>query len=314
MRSLNFIPHNTNINFVGARYVTLGLSVLLVVVTLAGLFFKGLNYGIDFKGGFSIVIRTPEKADVADLRQRIGAIDIGEHTIQEFGGPRDVLIRIPRQPGDDAAQNAALTKVRTALGEGIEYRQVDTVGPKAGEELIKNGIWAVTISILAMLLYIWIRFDWQFSVCGIIALVHDCFAILAMYCFLPFEFNLTAIVAILTTAGYSINDTVVIYDRIRENIKKNRKMEIKTLINRSINETLSRTILTSSTTLISLLALYFFGGKVIAEFSLPIIIGICVGTYSSICIAAVLLIYVGYGGHEDKVEIIKPELPVDGVV
>ena len=313
MRSFNFIPHDTNINFVGARFITLGLSVLLVIITLGGLFFKGLNYGIDFRGGFSIVIRTPEKADVADLRTRLETLNLGEHTIQSFGGPQDVLIRIPRQPGDDGAQNEALAKIRGALGTGIEYRQVDTVGPKAGAELIKNGIWAVTISILAMLLYIWIRFDWQFSVCGIIALVHDCFAILAMYCFLPFEFNLTAIVAILTTAGYSINDTVVIYDRIRENIKKHKKMDLKELINRSINETLSRTILTSSTTLISLLALYFFGGKVIAEFSLPIIIGICVGTYSSICIAAVLLIYVGYTDHsQDKVEVLAPAK--DGVV
>lgn len=293
MRSINFIPHNTKIDFIRGRFVTLGLSILMVVITLAGLAYKGLNFGIDFRGGFSIVIRTAEKADVADLRQRIAPLGLGDATLQEFGGPRDVLIRIQRQPGDDGAQAAALAKIREALGSGVEYRQIETVGPKAGAELIKNGITAVVIAIFAMLLYIWIRFDWQFSVCAVVALVHDCFAILAMYCFLPFEFNITAIVAILTTAGYSINDTVVIYDRIRENIKKNKKLDLPVLINRSINETLSRTILTSTTTLISLMALYFFGGKVIAEFSLPIIIGIAVGTYSSVCIAAVLLFYVG---------------------
>ncbi|MBN9565254.1 MAG: protein translocase subunit SecF [Alphaproteobacteria bacterium] len=306
MRSINFIPHNTNINFVGARFITLGLSILLVIVTLAGILIKGLNFGIDFKGGFSIVIRTEQPADVSALREKISGLGLGDHTLQGFGGPHDVLIRIQSQPGGEKAQQEALVKIKEGLGSGIEYRQIETVGPKAGDELIRNGITAVALAILAMLVYIWVRFDWQFSVCAILALVHDCFAILAMYCFLPFEFNITAIVAILTTAGYSINDTVVIYDRIRENIRKNKKMDLKTLINRSINETLSRTILTSSTTLISLTALYFFGGKVIAEFSLPIIIGIAVGTYSSICIAAVLLLYVGL--RPQKSEAAAPEL------
>jgi preprotein translocase subunit SecF len=300
MRSINFIPHNTNINFVGARFITLGLSVFLVVATLAGILINGLNFGIDFKGGFSIVIRTQEPADVSSLREKMGGLGLGDYTLQGFGGPHDVLIRIQRQSDDEKSQQEALVKIKNVLGTGVEYRQIETVGPKAGQELIRSGIAAVVMAIVAMLAYIWIRFDWQFSVCAILALVHDCFAILAMYCFLPFEFNITAIVAILTTAGYSINDTVVIYDRIRENIRKNKKMDLKTLINRSINETLSRTILTSSTTLISLGALYFFGGKVIAEFSLPIIIGIAVGTYSSICIAAVLLLYVGIKAQKNE--------------
>ena len=292
MASINFIPVNTKIDFVKARYVTLGISLLVSIVTLISIFMGGLNFGIDFKGGFSIVIRTEQQADLAALRSTLDKLHMGDVALQEFGSPRDVLIRVPRQPGDDAAQAVALTKIKSTLGSDVEYRQIETVGPKAGEELIKNGIWAVTLSMLAMLLYIWIRFDWQFSVCAILALLHDCFAILAMYCFLPFEFNITAIVAILTTAGYSVNDTVVIYDRIRENLKKNKKMPIKDLINRSINETLSRTILTATTSLLSLLALFLVGGKIIAEFSLPIIIGIIVGTYSSICIAAVLLMYI----------------------
>lgn len=293
MRALAIIPYNTKIDFMKLRFATFALSLALVVITLAGIFTKGLNFGIDFKGGFSIVVRTPNNADLTALRARLATMNLGDVALQEFGSPRDVLIRIQRQPGDDDAQNQALANIKAHLGSDIEYRQVETVGPKAGQELIKNGINAVLLSLVAMLVYIWFRFDWQFGVCAIVALTHDCFAILAMYCFLPFEFNITGIVAILTTAGYSVNDTVVIYDRIRENLRRHKKMPLPQLINRSINETLSRTILTSSSTLLALLALYLFGGKVIADFSLPILIGISVGTYSSIFMAAPMLLYVG---------------------
>jgi len=293
MQGLNLIPHNTKIDFIRLRFITFGLSLLLIVVTSAGIMWKGLNFGIDFKSGFSIVIRTPGEANLTELRQRLASMDLGDVALQEFGSPRDVLIRIQRQPGDDDAQSQALEHIKAHLGHDIEYRQVETVGPKAGQDLIKNGTMAVVLSVIAMLVYIWFRFDWQFGVCAVGALVHDCFAILALYCFLPFEFNITAIVAILTTAGYSVNDTVVIYDRIRENLRRHKKMPLAELINRSINETLSRTILTSSSTLLALFSLYFFGGKVIADFSLPILIGISIGTYSSIFMAAPLLLYVG---------------------
>jgi preprotein translocase subunit SecF len=293
MQGLNLIPHNTKIDFIRLRFITFGLSLLVILVTSAGMMWKGLNFGIDFKSGFSIVIRTPGEANLTELRQRLASMDLGDVALQEFGSPRDVLIRIQRQPGDDDAQSQALEHIKAHLGHDIEYRQVETVGPKAGQELIKNGIMAVVLSLIAMLVYIWFRFDWQFGVCAVVAILHDCFAILALYCFFPFEFNITAIVAILTTAGYSVNDTVVIYDRIRENLRRHKKMPLAELINRSINETLSRTVLTSSSTLLALFSLYFFGGKVIADFSLPILIGISIGTYSSIFMAAPLLLYVG---------------------
>ena len=233
----------------------------------------------------------PEAVDVSELREKLSNLHLGEVALQQFGADRDLLIKVERQEGNDSAQETAIQKVKETLGPNVDYRKVETVGPKVGGELVQNGIKAVGFALIAMLAYIAIRFEWQFAVCAILALAHDCIAILGLFSIFPLEFNETAIIAVLITAGYSINDTIVIFDRIRESLKKYKKLNLSEIINRSLNETLSRTTLTATTTLLALLALYFFGGKVISTFSLPIIVGIIIGSFSSICLAAPLLLY-----------------------
>jgi preprotein translocase SecF subunit len=291
MGLIPLVPANTKIDFVRMRYAAFAFSIIVIAGSLLALATEGLNYGIDFRGGFLIEIRTPQVADIALLRTSLSALNLGEVKLQEAGGPRDVMIRIEKQKGGDEAQQEALTKIKAALGKDVEYRRIETVGPKVSEDLINNGLIAVGLAMLAMLVYIWFRYEWQFGVCGVLALLHDCLAILGLYAVSPLEFNETSLIAILTTLGYSINDTVVIYDRLRENFRKYKKMPLPELLNLSMNETLSRTTLTVATTLLSLLALYLFGGKIIAEFSLPIIFGITFGTYSSIFISSLLLLY-----------------------
>ncbi len=299
---LRLVPPNTKINFVKIRYATFLISIFIVLGSLAGFLTNGLNYGIDFQGGFLLEIRTPETADLGGLRARLSNLGLGDVKLQSFGeGDRDVMIRIERQPGGEEAQSVALAKIRQTLGKDVAYRRVETVGPKVSEDLKRKGLMAVGFALLAMLVYIWFRFEWQFGLCAIIALTHDCISIIGLYAFVPgLEFNETAFIAILTTAGYSINDPVVIYDRIRENLRKYKKAPMSEIINMSINNTLSRTVLTSFTTLLALFALYFFGGNVIASFSLPIIVGISVGTYSSLCLASLLLLYFKLGGEDRK--------------
>lgn len=295
MALLKLVSHNLKINFVGYRLVTFLIASLIIIGTLATIMVKGINYGIDFEGGYIIEVRTPETPDIPTLRDKINQLNLGEASIQNFGGENDLLIRVERKAqegiSEEATQEKAITAIKSVLGENSDYRRIETVGPKVGSELINNSLKAVGLALAAMLIYIAIRFEWQFAVCGIVALAHDTIAVLGIFSVLPFEFNETAIIAILITAGYSINDTIVIFDRIRENIRKYRKMELDDLINKSINETLSRTVLTASTTLMALLALYIWGGKVISSFSLPIIIGILIGSFSSICLAAPLLLY-----------------------
>ncbi len=303
MALLKLVSHNLKIDFVGYRFITFLIAMIISVGTIGTMMVKGINYGIDFEGGYIVEVRTPEKMDVTDLREKLNQLNLGEASIQNFGGERDLLIRVERKTeegaSEQAAQEKAIGAIKSVIGENADYRRIETVGPKVGSELISNSLKAVGFALLAMLLYIAIRFEWQFAICGIVALAHDTIAVLGIFSVLPFEFNETAIIAILITAGYSMNDTIVIFDRIRENIRKYRKMELAELINKSVNETLSRTILTASTTLIALLALYFWGGKVISSFSLPIIIGILVGSFSSICLAAPLLLYLNIKRGED---------------
>ncbi len=291
MRLLHLVPYNTNFNFMGFRFVTFIIAGIITVASLAGLLTKGLNYGVDFRGGFILEVRMPQTPDVSQLRDKLSALHLGEVILQQFGNERDILIKVERQEGDDTAQDNAIEKIKTALGEGVDYRKIETVGPKVGGELVQNGLKAVAFALIAMLVYIAVRFEWQFALCAILALAHDCVAILGLFSLFPFEFNETAIIAILITAGYSINDTIVIFDRIRENLTRFKKHSLSEIINKSLNETLSRTTLTATTTLLALTALYIFGGKVISTFSLPIIIGIVIGSFSSICLAAPLLSY-----------------------
>ena len=326
--SLPIIPYNTKIDFVGFRFVTFTVSLIVILASLASFTLKGLNYGIDFRGGLILEVRMPEKPDVPALREKIGQLGLGEVSLQDFGRDNTLLIRLERplerlqeegkddpqaqtsQTQTDQAQAGTLEKIKTMLGEGVDYRKVETIGPKVGGELIRNGLTAIALALIAMLIYIAVRFEWQFAACAIMALLHDCVAILGLFSLFPLEFNETAIIAILITAGYSINDTIVIFDRIRENIRKYKKMHLKDLINKSLNETLSRTLLTASTTLLALLALYIWGGKVISTFSLPIIIGIVIGSFSSICLAAPLLLYLRLKRGED---ITAPVISAPGV-
>ncbi|MCX7338095.1 MAG: protein translocase subunit SecF [Alphaproteobacteria bacterium] len=291
MRRLHLVPYNTNFNFIGFRFITFLIAGLITIVSLTAVTFKGLNYGIDFRGGYTLEVKMPEVVDVSVLREKLTQLKLGEVVLQNFGTEHDLLIKLERQEGDDTVQASAIQKIKDALGPNVDYRRVETIGPKVGGELVRNGLKAVAFALLAMLVYIAVRFEWQFAVCAILALAHDCIAILGLFSLTPLEFNETAIIAVLITAGYSINDTIVIFDRIRENIKKFKRIPLSELINKSVNETLSRTTLTATTTLLALLALYFFGGKVISTFSLPIILGILVGSFSSICLAAPLLLY-----------------------
>ena len=312
MRLINLVPSDTKVNFVGIRKLA-GIVSLILCIASVGLFFvKGLNYGIDFRGGILMEVRTPEAANLSDLRAKLGGLGLGEVQLQEFGKNTDVLIRIERQAGDEKAQQAAVETAKKAIGDGVEYRRTEFVGPKVGGELIEAGITAVLAAMAAMLVYIWFRVEWQFGVGAVIALIHDVVLTIGIFSLLGLEFNLSTVAAILTIAGYSINDTVVVFDRVRENLRKYKQMPLPDLLNLSTNDTLSRTLLTSLTTLIALVALYLVGGEVIRGFSFAMIWGVLVGTYSSIFIAAPLLIYMNLRrtglivGEDDEAEAETP--------
>ncbi len=307
-KGFDFFPHGTHYPFVNLRWLSFTGSSILIVASIAAFLSIGLNYGIDFQGGSLIEIKTKDgPANIGELRNKIGGLGLGDITIQEFGAPDDVLIRVERQSGGEKAQQQVIIKIRSALGDSVDYRRTEVVGPTVSEELKVNGAIAVITAILAVLIYIWFRFEWQFSLGAVAALVHDVLLTIGVFSVLQLEFNLSIIAAILTIVGYSLNDTVVVYDRIRENLRKYKKMGLEELLDLSINETLSRTILTSVTTLIALLALYIFGGEVIRGFTFAMIWGVVVGTYSSIFIAAPLLLifgvkrdWSGFGGAKVK--------------
>jgi preprotein translocase subunit SecF len=291
MPFLKIIPYDISLNFVKWRFLAFFISGFVVMLSATLFLTKGLNYGVDFKGGILLEIRTHGPADLSLLRGKLGSLGLGDIKLQELGSPQDVVIRIELQPGGEQEQNNTIKKIREILGTEVDYRRVDTVGPKVSESLIYNGILAVCFSFLSMFFYLWIRFEWQFGLCAIIALIHDCFSVLGFYVITDLEFNQISIIAFLTTAAYSINDTVVMFDRIRENIRKYKTTRILEIVNISINNNLSRTTLTSLTTLLALSTLYYFGDAVLESIALPIIWSVIIGTYSSIFIAAALLIY-----------------------
>jgi preprotein translocase SecF subunit len=293
IRPLIVIRRTPTIDFMRWHYVGFALSTLLGLASI-GLFATiGLNYGIDFKGGMLIELRvTTGPADIGAMRAKIDALHIGEASLQGFGSPSDVLIRLPQQPGGDAGQEAAIAKVKQALGEGIDYRRVEVVGPSVGAELIRAGAIATVLALAAIMVYIWFRFEWQFGIGATLSTIHDVVTTIGLFAIFQLEFNLTTLAAILTIAGYSINDTVVIYDRVRESMQRHRSMGLPDLINLALNETLSRTILTVSTVALAVLSLLFFGGEVLKGFSIAMLWGIVIGTYSSLFIAAPLLNYI----------------------
>jgi len=296
MLSFRFIPDGTAIPFLRYEYLGYALSAVLVLASLVLLPTKGLNLGIDFQGGILVEVRMPgEAADLSAMRATLGGLGLGEVALQEFGQPTDVLIRIERQAGSEEEQVAAVDAVKAALaerfGDGISYRRVEFVGPKVSGELFWAGAQAVIYALIAILAYIWFRFEWQFGVGAIVALVHDVIATLGIFSLLGLEFNLSTVAALLTIVGYSLNDTVVIYDRVRENLRRYKAMALPELLNRSINETLARTVMTSLTTLVALVALFVFGGPVIRGFTFAMIWGVLVGTYSTMFVATPLLLH-----------------------
>lgn len=295
MKSLKLVPADTHIPFIGKRNIAMAISVLLIIGSIVVFFANGLNFGIDFKGGTLIEASSEEPVDIAALRGRLSSMQLGEVQIQEFGKDTDVLIRIAEVEGAVDASNDlnAVEQVRNELAEDFDIRRVEIVGPQVSAELIQTGILAVVAAIASMLIYIWFRFEWQFSVGAVLALVHDVVLTIGIFALLQLDFNLSILAAILTIVGYSMNDTVVVYDRVRENLRKYKKMDLAELLDIAINETLSRTVMTSVTTMLALGALYILGGEVIRGFTFAMIWGVLVGTYSSIFIASPLLMILG---------------------
>ncbi|MBX2833626.1 MAG: protein translocase subunit SecF [Micavibrio sp.] len=295
MRGIKFLPEVTNVNFTGVRVIAFVISLSLIIASLSLVVTRGLNFGIDFTGGTIIEVRTPEIPNLGELRSQLNDLGLGAISIQEFGQPDDLLIRLPQQDGDALAQTAAIDKVRASLDThydgGVEYRRTEFVGPQVGEELKRQGLLAIIFSLIGIMGYIWLRFEWQFGIAALIALAHDATITVGFFAFTQMEFNLSTVAALLMIAGYSINDTVVVFDRIREDLRKYKKKPLAELFNMSINETLSRTTMTSLTTLLALFALYYFGGEVIRGFVDALMFGVVVGTYSSIFVASPLLMY-----------------------
>jgi preprotein translocase subunit SecF len=305
-KPIRLIPPNTRINFMRYHKVTFVLSLILVLGSFGLLFTKGLNLGIDFAGGILMEVRAPQQPDLADMRERLGGLELGEVSLQALGEQNDVLIRLPQQEGGEQAQQNAISKVRAELGENWEYRRTETVGPKVGSELINNAVIAAGLAMLGIFGYVWIRYDWQFGLNALAAMFHDVVTTVGLFSLLGLQFDLATVAAILTIAGYSVNDTVVIFDRIRFEMRRYKTMPIPELINLSVNETLSRTTVTSGLTLISVLALLVVGGDVLQGFAVALVWGIVIGTYSTICVASPLLMYANLrrsklrGGDGDK--------------
>jgi preprotein translocase subunit SecF len=294
-RGVRFFPHNLNFNFTRYMWLAIFGSLALNLLALGLAFSKGINFSIDFTGGTTLELASKSGAvDVAALREKLSALGIGTPQVQSIGEDgRGVIVRLPQQPGGDAAQQAAVASVQKALGDTVEYRRTESVGPTISGEITQTAIWAVVVSLLCIAAYVWFRFEWQFAVGAALALVHDVLMTVGLFSLTGLEFDNNCIAALLTIVGYSINDTVVVSDRIRENLRKFKKMPLAELIDLSLNETLSRTFLTAGTVFISLLALLFFGGEVIRSFILAMVFGVLVGTYSSIFIASPMLLLFG---------------------
>ncbi len=269
------------------------ISISLIFTSIVLLTFKGLNYGVDFKGGTLIEIQTSqENSNISIIRQSFNKMDLGDVTVKNFGSKNDFIVKFEKRNSNDVNFIKEIKKnLSKSIGEDFEFRRVENVGPKVSAELLKSGIIAICLSLVAMLFYIWIRFEWQFSLGAIIALFHDVIITLGIFSLFSLEINLSIVAAVLTIVGYSMNDTVVIYDRVRENLKKFTNINIFELSNTSINETLSRTLITSVTTLLALFSIYLFGGAILKGFSFAMILGVFFGTYSSIYIANPILVY-----------------------
>jgi len=292
---MKFLSHKTQINFMGQRKIALIFSSILIVASIVSLSTRGLNFGLDFTGGTLIEVGYPSAPNTNDVRKNLASAGF-DSIVQTFGTATDIVVRIP--PGDDEESNAELsTRVLAALSQGvegeIEMRRVEFVGPQVGDELANQGILAVIYAMVGVFLYVMFRFQWRFSVGAVAALLHDIIISMGIISFVYIEFDLTVVAAILAVVGYSLNDTIVLFDRIRENFPRYRKREPVDVVNTSINETLSRTLMTSTTTLMVLIALFIFGGEIIHGFAFTLIVGVVVGTYSSIYVASTALLILG---------------------
>jgi preprotein translocase subunit SecF len=336
-RGIHVIPHDTRIDFMRYHKFTFALSMLMVVGSILLIAFKGLNFGVDFAGGILIDATGPGPVDLATVRADLSDLSLGEVSLQQFGEPSNILIRLQHQDyteqdrltaleelkaerkgtpkdelerlsfdrADQDAQKRAIDKVTTALGQGYTINRKEFVGPKVGSELIEDAIWATALALVGIMIYVWFRYEWQFGVNCLAALFHDCITTVGLFSLIGWQFDLNTVAAVLTIAGFSVNDTVVIYDRIREELRRYKKMPLAELLSMSINRTLSRTIMTSGLALLSVLAILFFGGEVLRGFALAMTWGMVVGTYSTIFVASPMLIYMNL--RREKVGTVRPD-------
>ncbi len=307
MRLLKLVPDNTHIDFVGLRFFAFALDGLLLLIAIASLALQGLNLGIDFTGGVLVEVKSAQTIDIGDMRERVGALGFGEAQLQYFSGgdcesPANSCALIRVQPEADADPQAAAQSIQQALGHGYEFRRVEVVGPKVSGELLMDGVIASVLAVFMIAAYVAVRFEWQYGIGAFVATGHDVLVTAGLYSVLQWDFTLTSIAALLTLAGYSVNDTVVVYDRMRENRRRYKKMSLQDLINTSTNQTLSRTVLTGSTVLMSLVPLMILGGPTLFDFTAAIVFGVFVGTFSSIYVAASLLLYLPHPNARDDRE------------
>jgi preprotein translocase subunit SecF len=291
MRGIQFIPPDTRIPFMRFHKLMLSLSTAFLLLSVVVIVIDGLNFGIDFRGGVLLEVKTQGPADIAEMRRVLNDLGSGEVGLQEFGAPDTVLIRLSKQDGDERTQQEVIERIKQTLGPTVEYRRIELVGPQVSAELLRDAIYATVAALLSIMAYLWFRFEWQFGLAGVVSLLHDVLAIIGVFALLQWEFNLTIVAAILTIAGYSINDSVVVFDRVRENMRKYKTMPFIELIDLSINQTLSRTFLTGITTIMVLTILYLMGGEALRGFSFAMLFGVIVGTYSSVFVAVPLLLY-----------------------
>ena len=306
MRLFSWVTKDTNINFMKAQKLGFVISGLMVALAIACIAIKGFNYGIDFSGGILMEVKAPQQVNIEEMRKTLSHVDLDDINIQTIGESGDeVMIRAQAKEMNEKEQMAAINAIKSALGSSYEYRRVELVGPQVGDELKLDGVIASVIAVLAITLYIWVRFEWQFALGAMIGLIHDLITVLGLLSLFGFDFSLTTVAAILTLAGYSVNDTVVTYDRIRENLRKFKKMPQYDLLNKSINDIFSRTILTGLTTMLAAAALFVFGGDTLHSFSFVILWGVVVGSYSSIYVSATFLDFFDLRKQPDE-KVINP--------
>ena len=314
MFRLRLLPETPAFEFLNKMNIASGLSIMLVIGSIGLFFIQGLNLGIDFRGGILIEAQSSQTVDLAKVRSSLGRLGLGDMSIQSFGTDRDILVRVQRQEGDEKAQIVAINAISADLGSDFEIRRTEFVGPTIGAELAEKGVLAVICALCAIMVYIWFRFEWQFSLAALIALTHDVITTIGVFALTNFEFNLATVAAILTIAGYSINDTVVVFDRVRENMRRYKSWSQPDILNRSLNETLARTVMRSITTALALIAIAIFGGAVLRDFALAMLWGVAIGTYSSVFIAVGIVSRFDLSRNDDDNSMPIPEYEREGKI